>query len=414
MNVNKKLISLSLIFSLSASATSLKVVSEKYDGSELPEFQSIMETLKPYGAFAVKTTDPEPLKKDILVKDKEMSQGQRMVEEAKARNRAILAGMKEDDKKIMDQKATGDMDEMKNLREETKRVHEGWKKEILETRAQWKREQDVFLGRIKVYKQNTFVIPAPKEVIVEKKEIPAIPEVHIVNAGFTPPVRDQKDRPTCSAFAGIRVMEILLAQNKMERDLSEQYFYWASKPSCQSSPCTEKGSWIIYGLNYSRDQRMADIPTESNCTYKDEPLPQNETQLPMTSSCRQGVTKVEQYELVKTLSDVITKIKQDTPVILSAKLTPNFYLNKGLITLADENKGRDQMDGHSLGHAFIAMGVIELPEKLQASEGRYCLVVTNSWGKGWGAGGYSCITENWLLKNRSQNSFVAVTKIAVN
>jgi hypothetical protein len=403
-----------LFYFVNVDAASITVVREKYVVDEIAEFKSIMETLKPYGGFAAKDLPLEKPQTPVPVKDKEMTQGQRMVEEAKARNRAILAGMKEDDKKIMDQKDSGSIDEMKRLREETKRVHEGWKKEIRETRAQWKREQDIFLGRLKVYEENTFVIPAPKEKIVEQKEIPSLPDVHIVNQAFTPPVRDQKDRPTCSAFAGVRVMEIILAQNKIERDLSEQYFYWASKPSCQSSPCAEKGSWIVHGLNHSRDQRSVDIPTETNCTYKEEPLPQNETQLPMTPGCRQGVTKVEQYEPVKTLSDVIARLKQDVPVIISAKLTPNFYLNKGLITLADENKGRDQMDGHSLGHAFIAVGVIELPEKIQRAEGRYCLVVTNSWGKGWGAGGYSCITENWMLKNRSQNSFVAVTKIGIN
>ena len=397
------------LLSLPAFGTTYSVVNQRSDFESAPEYKAIMEQLKPYGEFAKKTETPvEP------TKPKEMSQGQRMVEEAKARNRAMIAQMRDEEKKMMDQKSESGMSEMDRLKLETQKVQQGWKQEVKDSLAQWKREQDIFLGRIKVYKANTFVIPAPKEVIVEKKEIPALPDAYIIGGAFSVPVRDQKDRPTCSAFTAIRSIEIILAQNNIERDLSEQYFYWASKPSCQSSPCSEKGSWIVNGLDYSKNQRSVDIPTEQNCAYSDETVVKNETQLPMTSGCKTGVAKVEAYEAVKTLSDLITKLKNNTPVVLSAKLTPNFYLNSGLITLADENKGRDKLDGHSLGHAFLAVGVIELPQKLLATEGRYCIVVTNSWGKGWGAGGYSCVTENWLLKNRSQNSFVAVTKVSAN
>ncbi len=411
--MNKKLLSLSMtLLSAGCFAATYTPVHEKTNFEDAPEYKAMMEQLRPYGAFVSKVEPKvEDVKTDV---PKEMSKGQRAVEEAKARNRAILAGMKTEDKKVNEQIADNNLSEMDRLKLETKKVQEGWKKEIAETRAQWKREQDIFLGRIKIYKENTFVIPAPapKEKIIEKKEIPSLPDAYIVGGALSVPVRDQKDRPTCAAFAGIRAMEIILAQNKVERDLSEQYFYWASKPACQSSPCSEKGSWVTYGLDYSKDQPNVDIPTEQNCAYKDGSVPQNETQLPITSSCHTGVVKVESYETVRTLADVIEKVKNDTPVVVSAKLTPNYYLNQGLITLADENKGADKMNSHSLGHAFLAVGVIELPEKMQATEGRYCIVVTNSWGKGWGAGGFSCITENWFTKNRSNNPFVAITKVS--
>jgi C1A family cysteine protease len=411
--MKKNLFCLSMILLSSASfAATYTPVHEKSNFEDTAEFKAIMEQLKPYGTFVSKAAPSVDVVKPDL--PQEMGKGQRAVEEAKARNRAILAGMKTEDKKINEQITDNNLSEMDRLKLETKKVQEGWKKEIAETRAQWKHEQDIFLGRIKIYKENTFVIPAPaaKEKIIEKKEIPALPDAYIVGGALTVPVRDQKDRPTCAAFAGIRAMEILLAQNKVDRDLSEQYFYWASKPACQSSPCSEKGSWVTFGLDYSKEQPKVDIPTEQNCAYKDGSVPQNETQLPITSSCHMGVVKVESYETVRTLADVIEKIKNDTPVVVSAKLTPNFYLNQGLITLADENKGADKMNSHSLGHAFLAVGVIELPEKMLASEGRYCIVVTNSWGMGWGAGGFSCITENWFTKNRGNNPFVAITKVS--
>ena len=83
------------------------------------------------------------------------------------------------------------------------------------------------------------------------------------------------------------------------------------------------------------------------------------------------------------------------------------------MTLADSQKVSDRKDGHSLGHAFVAVGVIELPVKLRANEGNYCVIVANSWGKGWGAGGYSCLTENWLIKFRQPSAFAAVTQVEV-
>lgn len=401
------LVAMTLLLSFSASAAMYTVTPEQsVSFRENPSFKAIMEELKPYGAYTVKqiqTKTPSP----------EMSSGQKMIEEAKARNRAILAKMREDEKKMLEPKSEAEtLSEMEQLKRETKRVQEGWKKEVQETRAQWKKEQDIFLGRVKIYKQNTFEIPAPKEVIIEEKVIPTLPDAYIVNGAFDIPVRDQKDRPTCSAFSGVRAVEIILAQNKIGKDLSEQYFYWASKPACQSSPCSEKGSWIVHGLDHSKDQKRVDIPVEATCSYQADTLPKNETHLPIASGCKEGVVKVVDYEAVRTMADVITKIKINTPVIVSAKLTPNYYLNRGLITLADENKGKDKMDGHSLGHAFLAVGVLELPEKMLSTEGRYCIVVTNSWGTGWGAGGFACITENWFTKNRSKNSFVAVTKIS--
>ncbi len=97
---------------------------------------------------------------------------------------------------------------------------------------------------------------------------------------------------------------------------------------------------------------------------------------------------------------------------MAAKLSENFYKNNGLVTLADSTKQTGTMDAHSLGHAFLAVGVMELPEKIKASEGSFCLIVANSWGKGWGAGGYSCLTEKWLAKHRQPSPFIAVTEVS--
>lgn len=387
--------------SISAFAADLVPSNSPYDYQSAPEFQAILAQLKAHGEFEAKeVVQPEP------EKPKTLSRGEQAVEEAKARNRAILA---ERNKKSEEPQMT----ELEKWKKEERDTLNQWKKETSDLLNQWKREQEIFLGRIKVYKENTFVLPVKKEKIIEKKiSVEAIPDVYIINGAFKVPVRDQQSRPTCVAFAGARAMEILLAQNNVNEDLSEQYLYWAGKPKCQVSPCTEKGSWIREAFNYSKTRPVVDVPTESNCAYSGEPVSSNETQVPLTSGCMNGSAKVASFEEVKTLADVILKLKENVPVVVAARLTENFYKNKGLITLADSQATGKTLDAHSLGHAFLAVGVMELPKKLKSSEGDYCLVVANSWGKGWGAGGYSCITQRWFEIMRQPSPFVALTKIS--
>lgn len=386
-----------LILAAPLFAASLSPVSSNYDYQSASEYQVIMTHIKTFGEFESKDVVEEN-------KPKEMSKGERMVEEAKARNRAILAKMNQ--KK---ETPTNESELDKWKREEREQLDQ-WKKETKNLLDQWKKEQAIFLGKIKVYKEATFELPVKKEKIVEKKvPFEAIPDVHIVHSTFTVPMRDQMARPTCVAFAGIRALEILLSQHGKKTDLSEQYLYWAGKPKCQKAPCSERGSWIREAYAFSMRAPMTDIPAEESCAYETSTKENNETQIPLSPGCSQGLAKVESFEEARTLSDVIDKLKANKPVIVAAKLTENFYVNKGLVTLKDSLSSGKKLDSHSLGHAFLAVGVIELPKNLKESEGNYCLVVANSWGKGWGAGGYSCLTERWMEKFRQPSPFIALS-----
>lgn len=392
-----------LTLSFSAFGAELSPVNSTYNYQEAPEFKAILSHLKTFGEF----TSEEK----VEVK-KTMGRGEQMVEEAKARNRAKLKEMYEADKKKVDNDSS--LSQLEKWKKEERDTLNQWKKETRDQLAQWKREQDIFLGRIPVYKENTFVLPVKPEKIVEKKiPVDRIPDAHIVNGTFSVPMRDQYNRPTCVAFAGIRGIEILLAQNNRPQDLSEQYLYWAGKPKCQKSPCTEKGSWIREAYGFSKQRPMIDIPLESHCGYNGQSVEKNETQVPLSSGCFDGSVKVSGFDEVRTLSDVVEKIKKNQPVVVAAKLSENFYKNKGLITLGESESTGQKLDRHALGHAFLAVGVMELPSKLHEKEGNFCLVVANSWGKGWGAGGYSCITERWFEKHRQPSPFVAISKIKI-
>ena len=398
-----KLLLLPFVIS-STFAGMLSSVPGDYKYQEAAEYQTILAQIKLLGEFSSKSVPVHVTKT--------MGRGEQIVAEAKAKNKALIAERNNQEKSLKDN--SENLSEMDQLKLEDKKIREGWKKEIIEQRKLWKKEQDIFLGRIKVYKENTFEIPVKKEIITEEKVIPQLPEVHIVNNAFQIPIRDQYARPTCSAFAGIRALEIILSQNKVDHDLSEQYFYWASKPDCHKSPCGQKGSWVNSAYRFSQKNKSIDIPTESNCSYQTKGMDQNETQIPLPSNCHEGVTKVMNFEDVRTLANVIEKLKQDIPVIMAAKLTENFYKNQGLVTFADADKKMGvALNSHALGHAFLAVGLMELPEKIKATEGSFCIVIANSWGKGWGAGGYSCLSEKWLTSFRQPAPFVAVTRLSV-
>lgn len=67
------------------------------------------------------------------------------------------------------------------------------------------------------------------------------------------------------------------------------------------------------------------------------------------------------------------------------------------------------MDSHAQGHSILLVGLVKIPTSL--NEGQYCFITANSWGEGWGQGGHSCISENWLISQRQVNPFVVVNHL---
>lgn len=211
------------------------------------------------------------------------------------------------------------------------------------------------------------------------------------------PVRNQGSRGTCAAFSGIGHIEYAALKEKPglgTLDLSEQRFYWASKPDCQATGCTEEdgGSWYGDGMQASIDAGTYDIPLESSCPY--DPVQRfNELQTPLPASCSDGVVQVRRVEFVLEPSDMIRVMEDEgLPVPFASPLSDNFFENKGLITLAAAGAAGDVQ--HAAGHAYLLVGYRKLPN--MPEEGGLCFIVKNSWGPGWGVNGYSCITLAWM------------------
>lgn len=363
-----------------------------------------------------------------------MSRGKRMIEEMKRRNRERLAKMrgvdpdkvksgadlvkaqKEDNKKLIKEihskiksesewreLAQSEIDALKN------QIIADWKKKHEEKIKAWEEKKKKYDKEKDKYQDTTFelplILPVEKEEKEKEVEIEIKKEFYVVAASMAVPVRDQKYRPTCAAFAGVRLIEVMLAQHAKNYDLSEQYFYWASKKDCQQSPCRKPGSWVGYGFEFSADQSRIDIPLEKNCPYVNHNKQGNETQTPLNETCEDGVVKVGKVNYIKNLDQVIDALDENRAVVASMKLTPNYYTSSSLILYKDRNKG-DKMDAHAQGHSMTIVGYVKLPQVLD--EGKVCFIVANSWGEGWGKGGYSCISEKWMLNQRQINPFVVI------
>lgn len=254
------------------------------------------------------------------------------------------------------------------------------------------------------------------------------------------PVRDQGQRGTCAAYAGIGQLEGFILKKYPDLkgiDLSEQRFYYLSKPEHwkDGGRPDEEGSNSGSGLassarydwtsvdkswNYpSEVPSTYNIPLEKDCPYKSK-RGSNDLQIPQPSSCTKGVVQVQNYaSWVKNSSaDLKTPqeiydflLKKDYPVITATRLSDNWENNDGMITLKEA--GQPSASIHAGGHAYLIVGARKLSESEYPGEGGMCFIIRNSWGKGWGINGLSCMTLAWFNAWRFKNSSFGLVTDAI-
>lgn len=215
------------------------------------------------------------------------------------------------------------------------------------------------------------------------------------------PIRDQGYRGTCAAFAAIGNIEYTAlnaddskAQGLPTLDLSEQRFYWMSKPDCQGDGCQKpfsEGSWYGVGFDASAAAGELDIPLETDCPYNKNPG-DSDTQAPQKNSCSKGAVQIEEVGSWCGLEDLVDLLERGYAVPYASPLSGNWERNDGLITRKGlEGPGNGP---HAGGHAYLIVGYKRLPD--MPEEGGMCFIVKNSWGVGWGVNGYSCMTVGWM------------------
>lgn len=289
--------------------------------------------------------------------------------------------------------------------ERKKTTIDQWQKYRLSTLKRWQNKKKRFHKDIKTYKKNSVKLPVKEDQTVEGPyRYSSTTKKKIVPNAFYRKTLDQGARPTCVSFAAIRGIEIHLAKKYKNINLSEQYFYYISKPECKRSPCSVAGSWATSGL---KEAKQKGLTTERNCPYQNRSVPGNETQIPLKPSCYRVTHKVEDFYKIKSINKLVESLDKGHPVVAGMKLTENFYKNDGVVEWKpDLKKGKD---GHADGHAALIIGYYKLPANLYLEQGNYCFLLANSWGEGWGVGGHACLTEKWFEQQRYKVSMLAIS-----
>ncbi len=373
------------------------------------------------------TVKPTPKPKKVEVK--KITQGESRVAEMLRKQREKIAKMREADRnkhrdQVADAKSGG---VAKDWLKQKSRSSQDWMQAKVDEQNAWTQKKMAVLKKWAQDKlQYKKELPQLKKDLTDLSDFTqetievtkSIAEVHtpkvdhyqvdLIREDFNLPIRSQGRRSTCSAFAAVRSMEILAQRKGRNWDLSEQFFYYASKPKCQSSPCSKKGSWPLPAFKY-------DIPLEQGCPYSPVEKSRNETQIPLSSSCRNGRAKVGQYSHAKTRNDIQQAIRSGYPVIGGFKLNDAFYNNTGHVFLKGEADALmiSNKDKHAQGHALVLIGVMDLPKELWELQGKHCTLVANSWGQGWGLGGYACLSDAWFDQYRYQFPFLVVKDITL-
>jgi C1A family cysteine protease len=253
-------------------------------------------------------------------------------------------------------------------------------------------------------------------------------DFHIIPNALDLPIRNQKYRGTCAAFAGIRAVETLIIQDNLavgkSVDLSEQHFYWLSKPKCAEKPCklgqASEGSIFDVGFILSQkvNKPITGIIEEKNCPYVPNKNRDNLTFTPLAGCIAKEKARINDMEQYLTMDDIVPRLRQNQPIAAGFTLTNSYKQTKGVVRLNDPTNRIKASGEHVSGHAMLMVGYIRLPYELERSEGRYCAIMANSWGAGYGVGGYACLTEKWMESNRfalkkepQRNVFTALKKI---
>ena len=94
-------------------------------------------------------------------------------------------------------------------------------------------------------------------------------------------------------------------------DLSEQRFYYLSKPECHADGCamSEEGSWYGDGFEAAKTAAEPIVPLEASCPYSSQPGP-NDVQVPQLDSCEEGALKVVQLKSAKTPQEIVNALHE--------------------------------------------------------------------------------------------------------
>lgn len=191
------------------------------------------------------------------------------------------------------------------------------------------------------------------------------------------PVRDQGQRPTCLAFAA---SDLHAAMRGAWSPLSCEFAFYHAQKRANRKPT--EGATLAAMIDTLRHDGQ---PHETGWTYLPK-LPTDLTQWVPPP----GVSPLFKRagEMGKdTVDAIVAELLQGRPVLTLLRLSRSFDW-VGADGIVDQAVG--ERPEYLRRHAVIAVGYGDIG-------GQRAVLVRNSWGDGWGNGGYGWLTEAFLL-----------------
>ena len=294
-----------------------------------------------------------------------------------------------------------------------------WDAEYEKTVAKWEKAREAFLEKEAAYQAAEIPIQATAVTLQSSPgrytanlQAMETGQFHVIPNALDLDIKNQAGRGTCTAFSGVRALETILIQYDVRTDLSEQYFYYLSKPACQITPCGKKqeGSSIDGGLLATRSTRQSAVMPERFCPYIPFRNDNNITNSPLASCNTGGAVRAGRLVRVTSFPQLLNELRNNHPVVAGYTLSRSYYRNRGLVRHHDPINETKASGSDAGGHANLIVGYVKLPPSL-SREGDFCVIAANSWELGWGRGGYSCLTQKWLSNHDAH--FAALQSVVV-
>ncbi|MGB8275952.1 MAG: C1 family peptidase [Alphaproteobacteria bacterium] len=191
------------------------------------------------------------------------------------------------------------------------------------------------------------------------------------------PIRDQGQRPTCLAFAA---SDAHAALRGAWVPLSCEYVFFRAQERANRRPT--EGVTLPSILDVLRYDGQ---PKELGWPYLTEmPADLSRWQPPSGIAPRFRRASETKHD---TVDEIIEELEQARPVVVLMRLSTSFDW-AGRAGVVDPDAG--EMPDPFRRHAVVAVGHGEL-------NGQRAVLIRNSWGDGWGDGGYAWLTERFLV-----------------
>ncbi len=217
-------------------------------------------------------------------------------------------------------------------------------------------------------------------------------------------IQDQGAQGSCVAFALTSIFEYMMRSNNRsgEYDLSEAFLYYnARKLDPDSSVADDSGSRLKPALDSLYKYGIA---VEPLCRYNEDSYDNEPSKAAYDDAQKRLLRKA--VNVARNVADIKSALEDGYPVMASFTLCQSFAnVRQGFVPMPSEEEISESAGDPENKHSAHAMVIVGFNDRISS------FLVRNSWGPGWGDGGYCYIPYSYVENERLLNFACILTKI---